>query len=417
MIDRTRVILMAKKISLSVGVSIVSIVLAVVIFVVGFHLGTTVPKTVVVRGVDNLTSASGTAKNADFGLFWRAWQLIEDHHLHGADISNQDKVYGTVKGLVGSLGDPYSEFFTPKDGDRFQQDVQGNFGGIGAEIGIRDGQLVIIAPLKDTPAFRAGLKPLDKILSINATSTDGVALEDAVSRIRGSIGSIVTLNIFRDGWAKPKEFNITRDKIVSPTLDYQIKEGNVGYIQLYQFNANVNDLFYKAGTSLLKQGAKGIVLDLRGNPGGYLDVAVDLAGWFLPRGKVVVSEASRKGIENELRTQGNAAFASLPVVVLIDKGSASASEILAGALRDDRGTKLIGEQSFGKGTVQEIEQLPDGSSMKLTIAHWVLPSGHILENGGLKPDIEVKFTDEDATAKRDPQLEKALEVVRQEIKK
>lgn len=381
-------------------------------YAAGFYLGRHYPLVVRVEGVSK--SSNPQAVTADFGTFWQAWQLIGENHLRGATVDSQTKVYGAIRGLVGSLGDPYSEFFSPKESQRFQQLVQGNFGGVGIEIGVRSGQLAVIAPLKGTPADRAGLKAGDQILKINASSTDGMTVDEAVSIIRGPVGSPVTLSLLRQGWEKPRDFTLTRATIEIPTLDMTMK-GNIVYLQMYGFNANSERLFYEAMVRAQQAGARGMVFDLRNNPGGYLDVAVDLAGWFLPKGTLVVSEQGRQGTLKELKAYGNEALAEFPVVVLINAGSASASEILSGALRDQRHITLVGDQSFGKGTVQEIEDLRDGSSLKLTVAHWVLPSGNILENGGLKPDIEVAMTDEDTKAGRDPQLAKALEVVRQKI--
>lgn len=377
-------------------------------FSLGFQVGKRYPEEIIVKGVTNTDNPSNTV---DFSTFWETWQLIEQDYLRDKDISAKTKLYGAISGLVKSLGDPYSEFFTPEEGKKFQEDIQGNFSGIGAEIGIRRGQLTVISPLKNSPAMKAGLKAGDQILKINATSTEDLALDQAVRLIRGPEGSKVTLNVFRTTWDKPKDFTITRDRIEAPTLDFEMK-GDVAYVQLYSFNANASRLFQEAMVKASEAKAKRVVLDLRNDPGGYLEVAVDLAGWFLPKGSVVVKEATRAGITEEFRAQGNAALVNIPVVVLINQGSASASEILAGALRDVRGIKLIGEKSFGKGTVQQVKNLRDGSSIKVTIANWVLPNGHILEGEGLKPDIEVKLTEEDADKGKDPQLDKALEVVR-----
>lgn len=382
-------------------------------FSLGFTLGRRVPEVIQVSGVKNLDSNSTTT--ADFGTFWQAWQTIDDNYLKAPDISGDKKVQGAISGLVQSLGDPYSVYFTPEGAKTFKEDVDGTFSGIGAEIGVRNNNLVIIAPLKSTPADKAGLKPNDQILQIDATSTEALPIDTAISYIRGEQGTKVKLLIFRDGWSKPKEFDITRAPINAPTLDYKMLPGKIADVQLYSFNANSEQLFWNAMMKASNAGADGVILDLRGNPGGYLDVAVNLAGWFIPKGAVVVKEAGRNGVDDTLRADGNEALVKVPVVVLIDKGSASASEILAGALRDDRGVKLVGETSFGKGTVQQFMDLADGSVIKLTIAHWVLPSGHILENGGLKPDYEVKLTDEDVTKGKDPQLDKAVEVLKQEM--
>ena len=410
--DRMRAML--KK---SLNYVLVALAAGVILFS-GFVLGVSAER----RGGADLAFIPKTptdigTSTPDMTLFWQAWQLVNQKYLRNADVSNEDKVRGAVAGLVGSLGDPYSEYFAPKDAQGFEEDVNGNFGGIGAQLGIQKGTLTVVSPLKGSPAAAAGLKPGDQILFIEATSTEGIAIEEAVNYIRGPVGTPVKLTIMRKGWDKPKDFTITRDEIAAPTLDFTMESGDVAYIQLYQFNANADQLFLNAIRKAALAGARGVVLDLRGNPGGYLDVAVNIAGWFLPRGTVVVSQQGRDGMNEVMRANGNEALVRIPTVVLIDGGSASASEILSGALRDQRHIPLVGDTSFGKGTVQELEDLPDGSLVKLTIAHWVLPSGHILENGGLTPDYEVKLTDADVAANKDPQLDKALSLIRQELAK
>lgn len=399
---------------------VLSLIVAVVLlfgggFVWGLKFGEKLPRTVLVRGVSNIDSGDQTS--VDFSIFWQAWQLIDDYYLKNKDIADQQKVYGAVSGLLGSLGDPYSTFFNPEDGEKFEQDIQGNFSGIGAEIGIKNNQLVIVAPLKDTPASRSGLLPSDQIIKIDSTPTQGLTVDKAVTLIRGPENTEVVLTILRKDWIKPKEFKITRARITAPTLDFGMKDNEIAYVQLYSFNANAGPLFFKAMLKALAGGARGMVLDLRNNPGGYLEVAADLAGWFLPRGTLVVSEENRSGIVQRFVASGNEALVGIPVVILMNEGSASASEILAGALRDNRGAKIVGEQSFGKGTVQELQNLKDGSSLKITVAHWVLPNGKVLEGDGLKPDVEVKIAEDDIQNNRDPQLEKALQIVREEILK
>ncbi len=383
-------------------------------FLLGYEAGTHEPKNIIVRGAANLEPNEPVP--ADFSTFWQAWQLINDEYLKNAEVANMTKVEGAIKGLVSSLGDPYSAFFNAEDNKKFQEDIQGNFGGIGAELGIRKDVVVIIAPLKNTPASRAGLRAGDMILKINSTSTEGMTIDEAVSLIRGPEGKPVTLTIFRDNWDKPREFTITRARIDLPTIDFEMKNGAIAYIQLHSFNNNATSFFYQAASKALSEGSRAVVLDVRDDPGGYLGVAVDLAGWFLPRGTLVVSEVGRNNDKQEFKATGNEALAKLPVVVLINNGSASASEILAGTLRDNRRAPLIGEQSFGKGTVQQLENLRDGNSLKLTVAHWVLPSGVIFESGGLKPDIEIEMSDEDIKNNKDPQLDKALEVARSLMK-
>lgn len=404
-----------KKISvLVVSAAAAAIILVCASFVFGFSLGRRAPQAVVVQGINGVDGSATTAAN--FGTFWQAWQMINDNYLRAPSSTDESRVQGAISGLVQSLGDPYSAYFSPQQAETFREDVSGTFSGIGAELGTRQGRLVVVAPLKDTPAEKAGLQPDDQILMINATSTDGLPIDQAVAFIRGEQNTTVKLTIYRDGWDKPKEISIVRQPITAPTLDYKMLPGGIAYVQLYGFNSNADRLFWNAMTSASNSGARGLILDLRGNPGGYLEVAVNLSGWFLPRGTVVVKEAGRQGITDVLRADGNEALVNIPVVVILNKGSASASEILAGALRDDRGVKIVGETSFGKGTVQQVMDLNDGSIVKLTIAHWVLPSGHILENGGLKPDYEVKISDDDVSKKRDPQLDKAVEILKSEMK-
>ena len=387
-------------------------VVILIVFGLGFQFGQLSPREIVIKDAVNRTDSRVAA---NFDTFWEAWQAINDKYLKSDTVKSEDKVYGATQGLVASLGDPYSQFFSPAESRKFEEDVQGNFGGIGAELGIRKERLVVIAPLKNTPAMRAGLIAGDYIVAVNSSSTDGVSIDKAVSWIRGEKGEKVKLTVFRDTWERSKDIEIVRDTIEVPTLDWEMR-GDTAYIQLYSFNANATSLFYEAVLGVSKKGAKTVVLDLRNNPGGYLQVAVDLAGWFVPKGTLVVSEEGRTGEPEKLYARGNAALLDTPVVVLINQGSASASEILAGALRDQRKIKLVGEKSFGKGTVQELVNLHDESSMKITIAHWVLPSGKILEDGGLVPDVEVKMTDEDIENKRDPQLEKALELAGEMVK-
>jgi carboxyl-terminal processing protease len=384
------------------------VLLAAGAFQAGVSYGEKHPQTLLVRGVDNLEA---TSTPADFSTFWQAWNLIDEKYLRQGEVNGQEKVYGAIQGLVGSLRDPHSVYFPPTDNQKFQEDIQGNFGGIGAELGSRKGGVVVIAPLKNTPAERAGLKAGDLILQVNTSSTEGLSVDEVVNWIRGPKGTEVKLVVLREGLDAPKEIKIVRDTISVPTLDYKIENG-IAYIQLYSFNANAETVFYDAFLEMVKKGAKGMVLDLRNNPGGYLEVAVDLAGWFVPEGEIVVSEAGRNGERIEFKAKGSSPLLDFPTVVLMNEGSASASEILAGALRDIRGIKLVGTKSFGKGTVQQLLDLKDGSSVKLTVAHWVLPGGQVIDGEGLKPDHEVGISDEDIVEGRDPQLDKAKEILR-----
>lgn len=350
--------------------------------------------------------------DANFSLFWEAVDTAKSKFVDVKDVSDEKLLYGAIKGMLGALGDPYTTFFNPSDAKKFQDDLQGSFGGIGAEIGLRDEQLVVVAPLKGNPAEAVGLHPLDRIWKIDGKDTTGLSVEEAVKLIRGTPGTSVTLSIYRDGWREAKDFKITRAIIQVPTLDSEVKTlksgQKVAVMKLYNFNANVPQLFYTSAVKAMREGANGIILDLRSNPGGFLDVATNLGGWLLKDGSVVVKERKRDGPDEVLYAHGNAVLADVPIVVLVNGGSASASEILAGALRDNRKVKLIGEKTFGKGSVQEIATLSNFSEIKVTIAHWYTPNGTKIDKLGLKPDIEVKMTDEDYTKKRDPQMDKAL---------
>jgi len=352
-------------------------------------------------------------ENVDFSLFWEAWTTLQNKFVNPEKLDIQKMIYGAISGMVNSLGDPYTVFLNPEETKKFNDDVKGAFEGIGAEVGIKKGQLTIIAPLEGTPAKNAGLRPGDKILKIDDTSTADLTIEEAVDLMRGPKGTSVTLTIYREEWDQSKEIKIIRDVVEVPSLNWELKDNNIAYVSLYQFSINASSDFSEAAIQILASQADRIILDLRNNPGGYLEVAQDIAGWFLKRGDTVLIEDI--GIENEqkiYKAEGNAKLSTYPMVILINQGSASASEILAGALRDDRSIKLIGETSFGKGSVQELDSLTGGSSLKITIAKWLTPKGQLIADKGLEPDIKVELTDTDFEEGKDPQLDKALEIIK-----
>lgn len=377
----------------------------------GYERGTEAPKTIQIEGVSHIQD--GKATDVDFSLFWQVWDTLREKHIDGEKVDNKALMYGAIDGLVRSLDDSHTIFFPPPEAKKFGEDISGEFSGIGAEIGIRNEQLVVIAPLKNTPAERAGLRSGDRILKINDTVSVQLSVDEAVKLIRGPKGTKVTLTIARNGETAPREITIIRDTIQIPTLDWEMKAGGIGYIHLYNFYERAPMLFYQAALQLSFNNPKGIILDLRDNPGGYLDTSVNLAGWFLPSGKLVVTEEFRSGEKEELNARGNGFYKDIPVVVLINQGSASASEILAGALRDQRGIKLVGKKSFGKGTVQELMNLPGGSLLKVTVAHWRMPGGGLIEKNGITPDYEIEVTEDDIKNKKDPQLEKAMQVLKE----
>jgi len=401
-----------------VAVIIVTVILASSSFgsyYFGLQKGLKETKNIVIEGISGGESPAGTV-TADFSVFWQAWDKLKKEHINGKDLSDQSLVYGAIEGLTKSLDDPNTIFFNPEDYKKFSQDISGSFSGIGAEIGVRNDQLVIIAPLKSSPAEQIGLLAKDKILKIDDTETFDLTVDEAVKIIRGEEGTKVTLSILRNGWDGPKDFEIIRRKIDIPTVEWSMKENRIAYVQLYNFNANTDIAFYRAMINIiLQEKAEGVVLDLRNNPGGYLNVAVNLAGWFMEKGSVVAKERFANGNERIFKAGGNEALKDTPMVIIINGGSASSSEILAGALRQSRGVKLVGEKSFGKGTVQEVQDLKDESALKITVANWLLPDGSIIEKNGLTPNIEVKNTEEDIKANKDQQLEKALETLKEEM--
>ena len=348
----------------------------------------------------------------DFSLFWDAYSKLQKNYIDPSKITDKKIVYGAIDGMTNSLGDPYTSFFDPEQAQRFQQDLAGSFEGIGVSVGMKKELLTIIAPLKGTPGETVGLKAGDVIVKIDGKDTTNMTSDEAVSLIRGPKGTSVTLSIYREGWTAAKDFKIVRDTIKVPSIEWSLKDGDVAYVQIYQFDETLSADFEKIALQILQSPAKKIVLDLRNNPGGYLEVAEDLAGWFLQKGQVVTIEDFGKGkSQQSYKTQGNSELANYPMVILINEGSASASEILSGALRDDRGVKLIGTKSFGKGCVQEVIDLPGGSFIKVTIANWLTPKGNSISDVGLTPDVKVDITDKDITDKKDSQLDKALEIV------
>lgn len=346
----------------------------------------------------------------DFSIFWEAWRKLENSFLENEKINYQKMIYGAIKGMVQSLEDPYTSFFTPKEAKEFEQEMSGEYEGVGMLIGIKDNQITVISPFKGTPAFKAGLKPLDKILKIDDKFTKGMPLDKAASLIKGPKGTKVKLLILREDWQAPKEFLIERATIKIPTLEWEIKNKDIAIIKIYQFNSLLLTEFKKAAFEILNSPAKKIILDLRNNPGGYLEVASEIAGFFLKKGEIIVWQKTKEK-KKPYKSKGPALFLNYPTVVLINGGTASGAEILAGALKDNRKVPLVGEKSFGKGSVQEPIVLSDNSFLKVTIAKWLTPSGELIEEKGLTPDFEVKMDQEDEKENRDPQLEKAIEIL------
>ncbi|MBI2025693.1 PDZ domain-containing protein [Candidatus Kaiserbacteria bacterium] len=351
--------------------------------------------------------------NADFTDFWKAWNALEERYVitHASSTipSVKERIFGAISGLAASYGDPYTLYFPPKEAKAFAESISGSFAGVGMEIDIKNGILTVVAPLKGTPAETAGIKTGDQIAAIDGKSTDGLSVDKAVGQIRGPAGTTVSFTIIRDG--KPIDITVIRDTIQIPETDDGLDaESGVYHIALYQFTASSADLFNRAFVRFKNSGSKRLVIDLRGNPGGYLDSAVDIASHFLPKGAAVVTEDFDNKEENQVHTSlgYNDAPDGTKIVILIDGGSASASEILAGALQGAKRATVIGTKSFGKGSVQTLIDLGDGS-LKVTVARWVTPAGHWIMGNGITPDIVVPFTQADADAKKDPQMSRAVQ--------
>ena len=327
---------------------------------------------------------------------------------YDGDVEGGDALEGAKAGLVAGIGDPYTVYLRPKEAKELQEQLAGTLSGVGAEVAIRNNKLTVVSPIADSPAANAGVRAGDIILSISGEDSSGLTLDEAVSKIRGPKGSEVTLRIIR-GSSEPIDIKIVRDVITVSSVKWSMKENGIGYIQLSQFGDDTVAKLQQAAGELKAQGATKVIVDVRNNPGGYLDAAVDASSQFLPEGKTVVEERRKGKTVERLQTSGGGQLVGLPMIVLMNEGSASASEILAGALRDNQAARLLGEKSFGKGSVQEVVKLGDGAELKVTVARWFTPSGKGIDKEGIKPDIEVKLEQADLNADRDPQLERAIQ--------
>jgi len=362
-------------------------------------------------------------------MFTDVLRIIKENYVE--PVNTKDLIYGALNGMTKSL-DPFSSFFTPKQYESFRQETEGEFGGVGIEIGMEKGRPVVISPIEGTPAFRAGIKPGDVILEIDGEDTSNMSLIDVVQRIRGKVGTKVQLTIYRKGMEKPMKIELERALIKIESVKWTTL-GDVGYIKLSQFNENVSLQVEKALKELTSQRVKGIILDLRNDPGGLLSEAVNVASLFLPEGKLVVYTRGRNGETQKYFARRKPVVPDdLPVIVLINKGSASASEIVAGALQDYKRAIIVGEKSFGKASVQNIIPLEDGSALKLTVAYYYTPLGRLIHNKGIVPDVQVAMDEKQEEAlqeairqkklegksglillpEKDPQLSKAIELIR-----
>ncbi|MCX6795027.1 MAG: S41 family peptidase [Candidatus Falkowbacteria bacterium] len=355
----------------------------------------------------------GDAKNGqaiDFNLYWEVWDNLKTDYVDRNMVKDQDLFYGSLKGLAAAVGDPYTVFMDPKESKQFSDDLAGTFEGIGAEVGMRNDITTIIAPLDGMPAQKAGVRAGDKVYAVDGVSTLGLTVNEVVTKIRGPKDTKVTITIIR-GKEKPRDITITRSVIIVKSVKTEMRADGIYVIRVSNFNDDTEDLFNLAVNNILLKEPKGIILDLRNNPGGYLETAVMMASEWVEAGPIV-AEQFNGNRRNEYPSNGRGRLKNIPTIVLVNGGSASASEILAGALRDYKKATIVGETTYGKGSVQSLSDLSGGAALKMTIANWLTPAGDFINEKGLAPNIEVKLTPADADKGLDPQFDKAVELLK-----
>jgi carboxyl-terminal processing protease len=337
-------------------------------------------------GVDSVDAGGDAYK--ELKIFTEVLSLVERNYVEEVEI--KDLVYGAIRGMLSSL-DPHSGFMTTEAFKEMQIDTKGEFGGLGIQIGIKDSILTVIAPIEDTPAFKAGIKAGDKIIKVEDELTKDMTLMEAVSKMRGPKGTSVTITIVREGWKGPKEFKIVRGIIKIKSVKFKFIDEEIGYVKVSQFQEKTAKELADALKELDKKGVASLILDLRNNPGGLLNSAIEVSDQFLPQGKLVVYIKGKTGEKIEYLTKGKRTSYDHPMIVLVNQGSASASEIVAGAVKDWDRAVVLGVTTFGKGSVQSVIPLSDGSALRLTTAKYYTPNGTLIQNTGIKPDIEVKL--------------------------
>jgi carboxyl-terminal processing protease len=392
-------------------------VLVVLAFVVGLLIGQQRGVlSVVPEGEGRVTNRGAVpehlSEDVDFQRFWEVWAMVKEKY-HEQPVSDKKLYYGALQGMVGAVDDPYTNYLDPEQAQSFRESLEGEFEGIGAEIGIRDDQLQVISPLPDSPAKRAGLRSGDWIVTVDGEETVDMTLEEAVNNIRGEKGSTVTLGIAREDSQEVKDVDIVRDQIKIDSVEWEITDNNIAEISVSTFNHDTVQLMNQAANEALSEDVDGIVLDLRNNPGGLLSTAIDVAALWTGRKTVVLEE--RKNDTKTFTGTTDPRLADIPTVVLVNGGSASGSEIVAGALQDYDLAQVVGTQTFGKGSVQDYLELEDGSAVKITIAEWLTPDERNINESGISPDVEVTISPEDIENDNDPQKERAKELLREEI--
>lgn len=399
-----------KKLKKGIIISISSIILLAIFFTSGFVIGKVTSGKLSYKFNPSVYKQTELPNVFQNSLIQQVWTLLKSDYVDQTKIDEQKLFYGALKGFVAGVGDPYTTLMDPQTAQEFSQQIAGSFEGIGAQIGIKNDIVTVIAPLSGSPAEKAGIMAGDKIYSIDGTVTTNMLVEQAARLIRGPRGTKVTLVIVR-GDAEPQTFEITRDVIALKSVTWKFRDDGLAYVALSGFDSDTAGLFNQFALEAKTKNPKGIILDLRNNPGGLLDTAVDIGSFWLEK-KDMTIEKFGDGTEQRYATSNNAPLKGIPTVVLINEGSASASEIVAGAFQDYKIATLVGAKSFGKGSVQELKDLPDGSSLKITIAKWLTPMGRSINELGIEPDIKVAITADDVAKKNDSQLNKAVDILK-----
>jgi carboxyl-terminal processing protease len=389
------------------------VVLSVCMLAIGYTAGKLIK-------IDPASSLQGIiTERPELSLFWKVWEIMENDFVNAEEVTSEEKKYGAIKGLVDSYGDSATTFLTPEETESFESSNEGKyFEGIGAELGYEDGYIVIITPLDGSPAKEAGIRPGDIILSVDGEEINkGDNIYEVVEKIRGEAGTTVTLGILRDGDMEATEIDITRGEITVPSMTVEFLDGDIAYLDLARFTDAtyltwINN-WEQTTNEIIDKGVKKMILDLRSNPGGYFDAAIYAADDFLSGEELISIQEDGRGRQEEFKSDKGGDLTDMEVIILVDAGSASASEILAGALKHHGVGQIVGEDTYGKGTAQSIEDFSDGSSLHVTVYKWLLPDGTwINRDNPIKPDIEVELTNEDFTEGEDPQLDKAIELLR-----
>lgn len=408
-----------KKSASRILMGFVALFFSAIFFIFGFSVGRDHPIENVPFDYAKVHNKEGS-ESVDFGLFWEVWDLVKEKYVDHDNLKAQEMIYGAINGMLAATGDPYTVFLDPEDNAALNEELSGSFEGIGAEVGMKDNIVTIVTPLDESPAQKAGLRAGDKVVEIDGESTTSMTIDDAVKRMRGPKGTELHLKIFRmsdASDAQTQDLTVVRDTIHLDSVRVSFLENeSIAHVKITQFGDETIREFNQAISDVMSKKARGVIVDVRNNPGGILYTVTVVASKFLPNNAVVVIEEDAQDKRTNLYTTGAHPFLDVPVVVLINEGSASASEILAGALRDNRDDViLVGQKSFGKGSVQELIPMSDTTAAKITVAKWLTPNGDQINKVGITPEEIVEYTEEDYKNDRDPQLDRAVEIMKGKI--